>query len=261
VTLNLRTAEWAIAATLFLCSTIAAQEQELSKATLDGQELKLIQQDDSAESAVSLRIGGANIALSTRAKAGGKGLRPDQPLKAEPVEIHENVRGATVRFGLDDGEGGVRAVLALLVQPKDKEWTLVREWAAESGAVGELGFKRETQDLENKEGGIFVHHFKGVTVEGLTHKMDCGCVACQSRTSEFSEDETLQWSASKAMERTLLEKWYTAQPGENTMVVARKALGDARLMPLIIKLNPELKDAAAFKGGEKILVERDPKRK
>jgi hypothetical protein len=233
----------------------------LGTATLDGRELKLIQNGNS-EPSLALHIGDSNLVLQIQPKPESKGLRSDAPLQAKSIALPDGASGASVTFTLDDGEGGARSVLLLLFRSGEKEkWALAREWVAESAALGELGFKRESQELETKDGQV-IRHFKSLAVEGLAHKMDCGCVACQSRTTEITEDETLTWSSEKhSFETTLRQKWYTAQPNENLMAIARKALGDARLMQLIIKLNPQLKDAPPLKGGEKILVEREEKKK
>jgi hypothetical protein len=242
----------------------AAKDHEIATAKLDAQEIKLFQSEDSGDQSLTLRIADqAPLALATHAKAEGKGLRADPPFQAKPFALPGGVSGSWVSFGLDDGNGSARAVTVLLVRVSDKEnWSLAREWVAESGALGELGFKRESQEFDNKDERTLIRHFKSLAVEGLAHRMDCGCIACQSRATEITEDETLEWNAqTHSFDRLLRQKWYTAQPGENLFTVARKALGDARMMQLIIKLSPELKDAPPFKGGEKILIEREEKKK
>ena len=233
-----------------------AQERLLGQALVTDTQLQLRQL---ADNSLALKLGAANdIALSTSGFAEGKGLRDDQPLTTEALQLPGGAQALWVRFGLDDGAGGVRAVAVLLSRGASSAWTMSREWTASSGALGELGFKRETQKFLADATGAITRTFRNLSVEGVLHKLDCGCSACQSRTTEIEESEVVRWNpATRAFDSIQHEKWYIAQAGENLMVAVRKALGDARLINRVAKLNPELKDAAIFTGGEHVLVLRD----
>jgi hypothetical protein len=242
----------------------AAEDTVLARTKLDGAEIQLLQ---SADARLALKIANTPepLALATAPWTDGKGLRADQPLAAEAFALPPEPQGAQaaqaacVRFGLDDNNGGVRSVAALLTRvSKSAPWTLAREWSADSVALGELGFKREKLSVSADASGAVTRSLKSVNVEGIAHKLDCGCTACQSRTTDTEESETLQWNpATHAYDSVRNEKWYSAQPGENIMTAVRKSLGDARLVNRVARLNPQIKDGTTFAGGEKVLVLRE----
>lgn len=207
--------------------------------------------------------GGAAIELATPGFPAGKGLRADRPLHALALELgaggtgtgESRPLGTLVTFALDDGEGSTRAVAAAIVKSADK-WVLANEWSVDSAAEGAMSYKRETQSFAGGKPGTLTRQTHRLSVEGMTDKLGCGCLVCQSRTLEISEDETYAWNAkSAAFERTRYEKHYVVQPGEGLMAVARKALGDARLMSRLVTLNPDLKSSTFLKEGRKLLVE------
>ena len=234
-----------------------AQERSLGHAALNDVQIQLRQLKSDA---LALDAGpAAGIALATPGFSDGKGLRDDQPLTTEAIQLPGGAQAMWVRFGLDDGAGGVRAVAVLLSRATSSAaWTVSREWSADSGALGELGFKRESQKFLADAAGTITRKFKNLRVEGVLHKLDCGCSACQSRTTDIEESDVIRWNpATRAFDTVQHEKWYVAQTGENLMVAVRKALGDARLINRVARLNPDIKDAATFSGGERVLVQRD----
>jgi hypothetical protein len=159
-------------------------------------------------------------------------------------------------LGIVDTLGTVRSIGVLLLK-NDGQWATGTEWSVDSGSLGELGFRREVQIFAANAAGTLQRQVKRMAVEGVQAKLDCGCLVCDARTTSLIEDETWQWKAeSKAFERATLEKRYVVQPGEGLIAVARKALGDARLMSRIYRLNPELKEGAVLQPGQQILIER-----
>lgn len=198
------------------------------------------------------------LPLKTESLAHSKGLRQDSPLQIVNFPLAADGQAAWAIFTIDDQNGAARAVSVLLIQ-SEKGWIVAREWTADSAPMGEMGYKREKQIFSAPKPGTLSRNLHNLTVEGIVHKLDCGCTACQSRTIETSEDETYIWNASTAtLDRTLYEKRYIVQIGEGLMSVARKALGDARLLARIYRLNPALKSETVLKEGQGILVERQP---
>ena len=124
-------------------------------------------------------------------------------------------------------------------------------------ARGEMGFTREKQSLAFDAKSVLTRQAHVTQSEGVVHKLDCGCLTCGSRLSETIEDETWSWNvAAGKLERASYERRYIVQTGENVLTVARKALGDARLIARIYKLNPEIKQDGVLQAGQKVLVER-----
>jgi hypothetical protein len=215
---------------LFGACACGDEARSLGKTTLDGVSLEL---GESADAKLNVTVQASapySIALETKAWPEGKGIRPDQPFSAKMFSLSDGASGAWLNFGLDDGSGGVRCVAVLLARPDPTaRWVLVRDWAADSVALGEMGYKREKQAFTTEAGRI-ERTFHSLGVEGIAHKLDCGCTACQSRCTEIEESEALMWNGSSrkfALQKH--EKWYIAQPGENLMTAVRKALGEARL--------------------------------
>ena len=254
-------------ALLLLPLACAAEDTVLARTMLDGAEIQLLR---SADAKLTLKIATTPepLSLATAPWTDGKGLRADQllaaeifalPAEAQGAQAAQAAQGLWVRFGLDDGNGGVRSVAALLTRvSKSAPWTLAHEWSADSVALGELGFKREKLSVSADPSGAVTRTHTSVSVEGVAHKLDCGCTACQSRTTAIDETELLQWNpATHAYDAVRHEKWYIAQPGENIMTAVRKSLGDARLITRVARLNPQIKDGTTFAGGEKVLVLRE----
>jgi hypothetical protein len=230
----------------------------LGGTALDGVDLELTESAD-AKLHVTIHVGTPfSVDLETQAWPDGKALRADQPLSAKLFPLPGGSSGAWINFGLDDGSGGVRSVAVLLARAAPAaNWAVVREWTADSVALGDMGFKREKQSF-TAEAGRVERLLRSVSVEGIAHKLDCGCTACQSRSTEIEESEVLTWNASALkFDVQKHEKWYIAQPGENLMAAVRKALGDARRVSWVAKLNDGIQDGTVFKGGEKILVSRE----
>ena len=229
--------------------------------TLDGAAVELNAATDAKLSVTIAPLKGAaadTLALQTPGFSDGAGVRADQPVSVNVFLLGKGASGAWLTFGLDDCNGGSRAVAVLLSRADAaSKWVVAREWAADTTALGELGFKREKQTITTADGRI-ERTLHSLSVEGIAHKLDCGCTACQSRSTELDETETLAWNAaSRTFDVQKHEQWYVAQPGENLMAAVRKALGDARRVAHVAKLNPEIPDGAVFKGGERILVLRE----
>jgi len=196
------------------------------------------------------------LGLQSRGLLADETLKKDEPLSISEVVLDAKTRGVLVAFSLVDSRGHVRAIAALL-KADGGSFTVLHEWIADCQPLGEAGFIRQKQSFSAKA-GVFVRQFKNARVEGVLYKLDCGCPACASKTTEYAEDETWTWNAAKrSIERTAYEKRYIVQPSEGLLSVARKAYGDARLMGRLYKLNPELKNATTLKEGQGVIVEKE----
>ena len=199
------------------------------------------------------------LALKTERLPGTKGTRADMPFEAHVLAMPVGSQAFWIDFGVEDEPGATRAICVLLVKAGDTQpqWRIANEWSADCGPLGEMGFKRAKHSFSSSREGVLERQSRSLMVEGILHKLDCGCNACQSRTIEMTGNEVYTWDGSShAFERTSYEKRYVVQPGEGLMSVARKALGDARLLARIYKLNPELKADGMLKEGQQIVVER-----
>jgi hypothetical protein len=203
---------------------------------------------------LALKVGQTSIALPAEGFKPDSALNPDMPLLATAGTLGE-IPALSISFGMNDGAGLTRSFALVLI--KDAAgWRTAKIWTADSAARGELGFAREKQSLAF-DAKALTRQLRIAQSEGVVHKLDCGCLTCGSRLSETIEDETWNWNdAEKKLERSSYERRYIVQPGENMLTVARKALGDARLIARIYKLNPEIKQDATLQAGQKILVEQ-----
>jgi len=209
-----------------------------------------------AASKLSLRILKSTLALKTENLIGGETLQPDQPLTLTALNVSSG-RALALTFGISDGRGRVRSIGALVTSAQGTEWSLASEWSVDCEPLGELGFKREKQAFTSSAADTLTRQTQRTLAEGVVDKLDCGCLVCGSRTIETLESEQFSWNPqSRVLERTSYEKRYVVQPGEGIMAVARKALGDARLLARINRLNPELKPGSVLQPGQKILVEK-----
>lgn len=246
---------------LVLSTATLAAERSIAKASIDGAPLELSQ-----PSGTKLRLvvgSAAPMPLETPGWGDGPeqdSLRKDQPLTVGTFALPNGATGAWVDFGLEDGAGGVRAVTVLLVRPSaSAAWNVAHEWFADSIAIGEMGFRRERQSFAVADGRI-TRTLRSYAVEGVTHQLDCGCTACSSRATDIEENEVLLWNAAThTFELQKHDKWYMAQAGENLLAAVRKALGDARRVNRVAKLNPQILDGTTFKGGERVLVANEVK--
>jgi hypothetical protein len=196
------------------------------------------------------------VPLANKGFAGPLRLHAEGALKRVPVQL-DGAEAICVSFGLDDGQGQARFIAALLVKFPGSEWKVAHEWLAECGPLGELSFKREKQDFTSPQPGTLLRKARKYKSEGHTFKLDCGCNVCQSATFDYNENETWVWNAQKKQfERTLMERAYIVQYGEGLMGVARKALGDARLMARLYRMNPDIKPGGVLKEGQAVVFER-----
>jgi hypothetical protein len=175
--------------------------------------------------------------------------------KIESVQaISEKPGGRAVLASFTTVNGSISVLLA---EHKDG-WTVDGEWSVERRDNGDAGSKNETQrwTIEN---GIVRRDVHRMNVEGIEYTLPCGCCkAIQTRTIETVEQTRFAWNAgSLTLEQQSFAKMYVVQPGEGLFSVARKALGDARLIGKILALNPELKRDAQLSAGQKIIVERN----
>jgi len=199
---------------------------------------------------------GELITLVTKGFSGELKWHPDGPLQWLPVVV-PNAEAACASFGVDDGQGQARFVGVLLAKTTGAKWRIVTEWLAECGPLDELSFKREKQNFTTPAAGSLLRSARKYKSEGHTFKLDCGCNVCQSATFDYMENETWNWSPTSAtFERKNFERAYIVQYGEGLMAVARKALGDARLMSRLYRLNPEIKPGGMLKEGQQIVFER-----
>jgi hypothetical protein len=242
---------------LLLTFSLCAGDKMLSDMTLqlapgDSPRVQL----HASEVQLKLQIAGSlPTLLKTQSVAEIQGLHPDQPIMAQTFSVGK-IPACILTFGIVDTLGTVHSIGVALVK-SNGVWVAATEWSIESGSLGELGFRREIQKFAANAAGTLQRKVTRMAVEGVQAKLDCGCLVCDSRTTALIEDETWQWKAeSKSFERATLEKRYVVQPGEGLIAVARKALGDARLMSRIYRLNPELKEGAVLQPGQQILVER-----
>ncbi|HYG75435.1 MAG TPA: LysM domain-containing protein [Planctomycetota bacterium] len=205
---------------------------------------------------LSLRVEKNTLALNTENLPDGNALQPDQPLSVMAVDL-SSARALTVTFGISDGRGRVRSVGVLLAEGGGT-WKVASEWSVECGPLGELGFQREKQSFASAAPDTLTRQTKRTHVEGVVDKLDCGCLICGDRTTETIEDERFVWKPQTGtLERVSYEKRYVVQPGEGFLAIARKALGDARLLARIQRLNPDLKPASVLQPGQKILVAKE----
>lgn len=196
------------------------------------------------------------ITLATKVFVGELKLHPDGPLRWLPVVV-EGGEAACASFGVDDGLGQARFVGVLLVRAPKAKWRIVTEWLAECGPLGEMSFKREKQNFTTPAAGTLLRSARKYKSEGHTFKLDCGCNVCQSATFDYMENETWVWNAGiTTFERKKFERAYIVQYGEGLMAVARKALGDARLMSRLYRMNPDIKPGGMLKEGQQIVFER-----
>jgi hypothetical protein len=203
---------------------------------------------------LALTIGQTSITLPSEGFKPDSALNPDMPLLATAGTLGE-IPALSISFGMNDGAGLTRSFALVLVKDSSG-WSTAKIWTADSAARGELGFTREKQSLAFDAKSL-TRQLRIAQSEGVVHKLDCGCLTCGSRLSETIEDEMWTWNeAAKKVERSSYERRYIVQPGENMLTVARKALGDARLIARIYKLNPEIKQDATLQAGQKILVEK-----
>lgn len=206
---------------------------------------------------VSLRTpDGDSITLATKGFIGELKLHPDGPLRWMTVPVNGG-ESVCASFGVDDGLGQARFVGVLLARAPKAKWRIVTEWLAECGPLGELSFKREKQNFSTPAAGTLLRSARKYKSEGHTFKLDCGCNVCQSATFDYMENETWIWNAvSTTFERKSFERAYIVQYGEGLMAVARKALGDARLMSRLYRMNPDIKPGGMLKEGQQIVFER-----
>jgi len=206
---------------------------------------------------VSLRTpDGESITLTNKGFVGELKLHQDGPLRWLPVKI-EGGESACASFGVDDGLGQARFIAVLLARAPKAKWRVVTEWLAECGPLDELSFKREKQNFTSPAAGTLLRSARKYKSEGHTFKLDCGCNVCQSATFDYMENETWVWNATGAtFERKNFERAYIVQYGEGLMAVARKALGDARLMSRLYRMNPSIKPGGILKEGQHIVFER-----
>jgi len=233
-------------------STASAGQRVLGESLLaPGTPLQIL---DAADSGIVVSIQNWQQRLKSSQLPATKGMR-EQGITIIPVSLAEKPIAWCVTFALDDSSGGSRSI-AILISRQSGAFKLENEWSLDTEALGELGYSRRTQSFST-EVGTLLRKTKLLTVEGIIDKQDCGCLVCQSRTMELREEETYAWNVeTRSFQRTLYEKRYVAQPGEGVMAVARKALGDARLIAKLSRLNPELKPGSGLKEGQLILVER-----
>jgi hypothetical protein len=174
------------------------------------------------------------------------------------VEALKNSSAVMLSFDLTASPGSSRSVSVLLARSRENVWSLTGEWSVERCDSGDSGSKNEIQHWTIAEGTLrrSVHR---QNVEGIEYTLPCGCCkAIQTRTMETAEEEIFSWNDSKqTLERKAFKRWYLVQPGEGMFSVARKALGDARLMAKIVALNPELKRDTMLSAGQKVLVEKE----
>jgi hypothetical protein len=248
----------------FSSIVVAADEHLLGEAVAKDSELKVSVHatpsiDPQKPSGVVLRAdAGAPIALATVGLGSEDMIRKEEPLTVSTLELSGEARAAWLTFTLIDGRGRVRSIGALLVKKtKASPWSLEKEWSADCGPLGELGFIRQKQTFVSPKPSVLARQFHDTTVEGIAYTLDCGCPACASRTTEFKSDESFTWNAqSGTFERTHYEKRYVVQPGEGLMAVARKALGDARMLQKLYKLNPTIKPESMLKEKQEVVVEK-----
>lgn len=214
---------------------------------------------NSSTGILSLRTpDGDSLTLATKGFAGELKFHPDGAFQWLPVVI-PNAEAACASFGVDDGQGQARFVGVLLSRTSGAKWRIATEWLAECGPLGEFSFKREKQSFTTPLAGSLQRSARKYKSEGHTFKLDCGCNVCQSATFEYMENETWNWNAtSGTFERKSFERAYIVQYGEGLMAVARKALGDARLMSRLYRMNPEIKAGGLLKEGQQIIFERIP---
>ncbi len=237
----------------------ATEVRVLGKGALDGVAVELTQVAEKLQvSLASSPVQVFKLESTGWTNEQQEGLRKDQPLVCSVFELPGGASGCWITFGLDDGVGGLRAVAVLLSRSSSRAtWAVAREWVADSVALGDMGFKREKQSFAT-DGGILTRTLRSLSVEGVAHKLDCGCTACSSRSSDTEETDVYAWNAAAGkFEPAKHEKYYIAQSGENLMAAVRKALGDARRVSHVAKLNPTIADGTVFKGGERVLVARD----
>lgn len=204
---------------------------------------------------LSLKVGETTLPIQSEGFKSNAALHPDMPLQAQSGALGE-VPALWVSFGMNDGAGSTRSFAIVFIQDATA-WRAVKQWTADCAARGELGFTREKQSLAFDAASGFVRQLRVTQSEGVVHKLDCGCLTCDSRLSETIENEKWIWNAAAGkLERSSYERRYIVQSGENMLTVARKALGDARLLARIYKLNPDIKQESALQPGQKILVER-----
>ena len=226
--------------------------------------ISVLQQDQpGAKPRLLLKVGpdasASRVALSVSGLQDDQALRKEEPLMAANVRMSSGA-AMIVSFTLIDGRGHVRCVCAILVQDKAGHWAVSKEWLADCAPLGEMGFIRQKQTLSALKEGTVTRRVQDTTVEGVAYTLDCGCPACASRTTDFQIDETYTFNpASGTFERSAFEKRYVVQPGEGLMAVARKALGDARMLARLYKLNPDIKPESMLKEGQKVVVEREGK--
>ncbi len=243
-----------LACALLFCAAASAADSILAQ-TKSEPLVQLIGNSASDTLALSLKVGGATLPIQSEGFKGNATLHPDMPLLAEA-----GVQGETpmlcVSFGMNDGNGSVRSFAIVFIQDA-AAWRAVKTWTADSVGRGELGFTREKQSLAFDAKTALTRQARVTHSDGVVHKMICGCLTCDLQLSETIEDERWIWnSAAGKLERSAYERRYIVQAGENILSVARKALGDARLMARIYRLNPELKQTEALQPGQKILVEQ-----
>lgn len=213
-----------------------------------------LQIQDASDAGLTISIKNWQQRLKTTQLPGTKAMR-SPGVSLTPITLSDKPVAWCITFALDDSTGGSRSI-AVLISQHDDAYRVENEWSLDTVAVGEMGYSRKTQSFTGAD-GMLSRSTKLLTVEGIVDEQDCGCLVCHSRTIELREEETYAWNAaSKTFQRTLYEKRYVAQPGEGVMAVARKALGDARLMTKLARLNPELKPGSGLKEGQLLLVER-----
>lgn len=210
----------------------------------------------SAESpALTLKVGASSLQIQTEFLKTVESVHPEMPLQSQTGTLGE-IQAVCVNFGLIGAAGNIRSYAIVFIQEAGA-WHMSKMWTADCAQLGELGFTREKQSIAFDAKGAFTRQARSTRMEGVEHKLDCGCLTCDSRTTEIVEDEKWIWNAeSKKIERANYERRYIVQAGEGVLTIARKALGDARLMARIYKLNPELKQQSVLQAGQKILVEK-----
>jgi hypothetical protein len=207
---------------------------------------------------LSLELEGGRVTFANGGFAGPFKYHPDGAYRWLPIAIPDSkTQAACVSFGLDSGRGEARFIGALLVKPAGGAWGVAREWLAECGPIDEISFKREKQSFSSPADGVLLRKAKKYKSEGHTFKLDCGCQVCQSATFEYTETETWQWSTeASAFKRASFVRAYIVQYGEGLMGVARKALGDARLMSKLYRLNSDIKPGGMLREGQEVVFER-----
>ena len=214
--------------------------------------------DDSSD--VSLISSGETLSLSIRG-AGSESriqnLKSKIQTKSQVTVSQSKIQNPKSKIELLSFELSAGSISVLLVR-QSATWSVAGEWSVERHDDGDAGSKNETQKwtIDNGDVKREVHRFN---VEGIEYTLPCGCCkAIQTRTIETVEETNFTWSdAKQTLEQQSFKKWYVVQYGEGLFSVARKALGDARLMGKVLVLNPELKLDAVLTTGQKILIEKE----